>query len=130
MSPPCLARCFDVDSATALTVSVGVISTGLSGLGALIMWMLHKSKFVAEVHKLEAETDGLTTDRLIKELDRLSESNDALGKMVQEQRTEIDELRRQAAGYAARESELGQENKSLRDDLRQLQARLAKLEGR
>lgn len=110
------------------TLIAGVLGSIVTGIGTVILWLLHRGKFNAEVNKLEAEVDDLTSNRLIRELDRLSVSNDTLRQMVDTQQVEINELRRQAIGYAARETELTRVNQELMGNLAILRSQLAAYE--
>lgn len=94
-----------------ITAAVGSIVTGLVGL---LVWLLNRPKFNAEVDKLEAETEDLTSARLIRELDRLSSANTLQG-------VQLDQLRRDVIEYAKREHRHVVEIDSLKLQIAELQ---------
>lgn len=112
-------------SQSIVSALVGAILAGSSALG--LRW-LERRKIDAEVKRIKAETgkinaesDMLTSTRLIAELDRLAESNETLDGIVQSQREEIGQLRQQVLNYAAKEMNHAAENAALK-------ARVAELE--
>jgi hypothetical protein len=115
--------------ASLIAAGSGLLGSLITGGFGVIMWRLQVRKFDAEVQriragtgKIEAEVDDLTSSRLIRELDRLSASNDSLQGIVDTQRREIDQLRRQVVEYATREMTHAAENTALR-------RRIVELEG-
>lgn len=79
-----------------LPLATGLGGSLITGLMALVVWLLNRPKFNAEVDKLEAETEDLTSARLIRELDRLSSANTLQG-------VQLDQLRLDVIEYAKRE---------------------------
>ncbi len=99
------------------------IATGAGGVGlvALLKRYLDKKKYAAEIHKLnadadkvQAETDDLTSVRLIRELNVLS-------AILARQSIEIDELRRKVLQYAEREASHAIEVSALRLRVKELE---------
>lgn len=114
---------------TTLVAASGLIGSLITGTFGVIMWRLQQHKFDAEVeriraevHKVDAEVDEITSARLIRELDRLAESNETLSKIIVTQREEIDALRRQVLDYATREMAHAAENATLRARIKELEA--------
>ena len=106
----------------------GLVGSLVTGGFSVLMWRLQVKKFDAEVlkiraeaEKVEAEVDDLTSARLIRELDRLSASNDSLGAIIITQREEIDNLRKQVLEYATREMSHAAENLALRTRIEELE---------
>lgn len=99
----------------------GALMALLNGIGFFIVHRLNKKKFAAEVEKLqaesnriEAETDDLVSARLIRELDRLTESNRLQGE-------EIERLRAQVISYATKEAIHAAENAALKLRIKELE---------
>lgn len=106
------------------------LASGAGGVGivALVKRWTDKKKFKAEVRGLEedarktrAETDDLTSVRLIRELDRLSLVNETQRKQLDKQTEEIDELRRSVLRYAEREASHAIESMQLRRRIEELE---------
>lgn len=100
-----------------------LISTGT----AVLMWLLTLRKTKAEIERLDAEklkiraeTSDLNSNRMFRELDRLSDINDEHFSTIEKQRTAIRELRTQVEHCAEREIEFVATEKSLRLEIENL----------
>lgn len=108
-------------------VATGTVGSVVTGGFALVLRRMDLRKFNAEIervraetHKVEAETDDLVSARLIRELDRISLVNAQQAGIIEQQRSEIDELRRKILEYAAREAQHAVENEALRREIENL----------
>lgn len=98
----------------------GVAGSVVTGLFAWILRQSELKKLRAETEKIEAEADNLVSDRLIRELNVITESNKNLRELAEQQAKDIDSLRRDILRYAAREHKHAIENAILRSELEKL----------
>lgn len=106
-----------------------VLVSFFTGLTTLLVKRMEARKQEAEVGRLEAErvkikaeTDDLTSTRLIKELEALAARNTELGALVSRQSDLIDRLRDDVFKYAQREADHAIENATLRERIKILEA--------
>lgn len=116
-----------VMDSSLIAAAAGLMASGVTGAFALILRRMDLRKFNAEIarvkadtHKVEAETDDLVSARLIRELDRLSLVNEQQGLVIEQQRAEIDTLRRKILEYGVREMSHATENEALRREIENL----------
>lgn len=111
-------------------IASGALTAAVTTLGALWVRVLDRRKHATELEilhaeriKIEAEVEDLESSRLIRELDALSESNRMLMERAAQDRDFIDRLRTNLFEYAQREAEHAIENATLRQRIRDLEAR-------
>jgi hypothetical protein len=119
-----------VDGIPWKEVLVAAVSSAITGLGGLVLWLANYpkwradlSKTQAETRKLEVEVDELTSTRFLRELDRLAEINDEQSALIEQQRTEIAHLRVSVMEYAEKERGHAVENAALRHRIEELELR-------
>lgn len=103
----------------------GTVGSMVTGILAYFTRRQELGKMAAEIKQLraasemlEAQADDLVSARLIRELDRISATNDELSRMLNDQRGEIDKLRRQLITYEAREHRHKMEKEMLWQELK------------
>lgn len=74
----------------------------------------------AQAEMITAQADDLVSARLIRELDRISQTSDMLDRQVRAQAKEIDRLRRRILNFAAREHNHIMEKNMLKEELTKL----------
>jgi predicted RNase H-like nuclease (RuvC/YqgF family) len=112
-----------------LLLSSTALGSVITGAGAWLIRRMEVRKYDAEVlrlqaeaHKLRAETDDLTSARLIRELDAISARNTELAGIVSRQSEKIEQLRNDIFKYAQREAEHAIENATLKQRIKELEA--------
>lgn len=104
----------------------GILGASLAGAVALIRRWVDQAKFRAEIRqlnaaarKLEAEAEDVLSERLIREINRISEVNEQQFQLIQQQRAEIEVLRIKVGHYTELVHSLTAENNRI--ESRQLQ---------
>lgn len=116
-------------------IAIAMVSSFVALLSSAAMWFLNLRKTRAEVdklisekRKLDAEVEQITSERLLRELDRLATINDEQFVLLGKQRDELSQLRDEIVSYSLKEQAHAAENMALRKVIEELRAGGANLE--